>query len=63
MKNIHIHSTALIGEALRPLQGMVLSKENPKDIEVKYGEELYIGPYSIIGQGVVLGNKVTWLSL
>jgi UDP-3-O-[3-hydroxymyristoyl] glucosamine N-acyltransferase len=58
MKNINIHPTALIGEALRPLQGMVLSHENPKDIEVKYGEELYVGPYSIIGQGVILGNKV-----
>lgn len=58
MKKIDIHPTALLGQPIRPLQGMILSKENPSNTQVTYGQELYIGPYSIIGEGAVLGNKV-----
>lgn len=58
MKNIEIHPTAIIGQPIRPLQGMVLSKENPKTKNIIMEDELYIGPYSIIGEGVEFGNKV-----
>ena len=58
MKKINIHPTALIGQPIRPLQGMVLSQENPKEVNITYGAELYIGPYSIVGEGVVFGDKV-----
>lgn len=58
MKKIDIHTTAIIGQPIRPLQGMVLSRENPEIKEIVMGEELYIGPYTIIGEGVCFGNKV-----
>lgn len=58
MEKISIHPTALIGQPIRPLQGMVLSQENLKEAKVTYGTELYIGPYSIVGEGVVFGDKV-----
>lgn len=56
--NISIHPTSILGHPLRPLQGMVKSKLDPKDSQVSYGEELYIGPFCLIGEGVQLGNKV-----
>ncbi|MFR3529028.1 MAG: hypothetical protein ACLTTZ_00455 [Lachnospiraceae bacterium] len=55
---IEIHPTAIIGQPIRPLQGMILSKENPEIKEVTKGDDLYIGPYTIIGEGVCFGNKV-----
>lgn len=58
MKKIEIHPTAIIGQPIRPLQGMVISEENPPNKEIVMGEELYIGPYSIVGEGVEFGNKV-----
>ena len=58
MSKIDIHSTAIIGQPLRPLQGMIFSKENPKDITVKFSDNLYIGPYVVVGEGVKLGNNV-----
>ena len=58
MKKIEIHPTAIIGQPIRPLQGMVISEENPTNKEIVMGEELYIGPYSIVGEGVKFGNKV-----
>lgn len=57
-EKIQIHPTVIMGQPIRPLQGMVSSTENPSDLLIKYKEELYIGPYSIIGEGVTLGNKV-----
>ena len=58
MEKIIIHPTALIEQPLRPLQGMILSKENPVDTSIRYGSELYIGPYSVVGEGVIFGDKV-----
>ena len=47
MPKIEIHQTAIIGHALRPLQGMICSKENPMDPKVIIEGDLYIGPISI----------------
>lgn len=58
MKKIDIHKTAIIGQPIRPLQGMIQSKENPLILDVEYSENLFIGPYSIVGEGVYLGNNV-----
>lgn len=58
MKSIQIHQTAIMGQPIRPLQGMILSKENPIDLSIKHGDELYIGPYSIVGEGVTFENGV-----
>lgn len=58
MKGIEIHPTAIIGQPLRPLQGMVISKENPVEKNVIMEENIYIGPYSIVGEGAYLGNNV-----
>ena len=58
MPKIEIHQTAIIGHALRPLQGMICSKENPMDPKVIIEGDLYIGPYSVVGEGVCLGKNV-----
>lgn len=58
MKNLYIHPTALVKVPIRPLQGMVLSKENPINSDLMHGDNLYIGPYSIVGEGVILGDNV-----
>lgn len=58
MDKVKIHQSAIIEHPLRPLQGMVLSNQNPDVIDLVHGAELYIGPYSVVGEGVVLGNKV-----
>ena len=55
---IDIHDTAIIKYPLRPLQGMVISQCNPIDIEVKIMGNLHVGAYSVIGEGVVLGDNV-----
>lgn len=52
MGKVDIHKTAIFGQPLRPLQGMVLSLENPSDSKVIIDGDLYVGPYSIIGEGV-----------
>lgn len=41
MPKIEIHQTAIIGHALRPLQGMICSKENPMDPKVIIEGDLY----------------------
>ena len=58
MPKIEIHQTVIIGHALRPLQGMICSKENPMDPKVIIEGDLYIGPYSVVGEGVFLGKNV-----
>ncbi len=58
MSPIQIHQTALIGQPLRPLQGFRTSSRNPDDKVVKHEGNLYVGPYSVIGEGVDLGNNV-----
>lgn len=54
---IEIHNTVIINHPLRPLQGMVESDMNPNSKTSILGN-LYIGPYSVIGEGVTLGNNV-----
>lgn len=58
MKKKEIHPTVIWGQAMRPLQGMVDSKQNPINTTITVDGELYVGPYSIIGEGVHLGNNV-----
>ncbi len=58
MGKIEIDKTAILGQPLRPLQGMVLSLENPSNNKVIIEGNLYVGPYSIIGEGVHLADNV-----
>lgn len=55
---IDIHETAIIEYPLRPLQGMVKSQMDPEDKTVKMLGNVHVGAYSIIGEGVTLGNNV-----
>lgn len=58
MSPVNIHATALIGQPLRLLQGFRASLHDPDDKTVRYGDNLYVGPYSIIGEGVNLSDGV-----
>ena len=58
MNKVQIHPTAVIGHPLRPLQGMVKSEMDPINTEVVFVNEAYVGPFSLIGEGVKIGNKV-----
>lgn len=57
MANRFIHNTALLGEKSRFLQGCIPWDKEDKT-EIILPENCYIGAYSIIGQGVQMGDKV-----
>lgn len=58
MGKVEVHKTVIMKHPLRPLQGMVLSLENPYNSEVIIEGSLYVGPYSIIGEGVRLADGI-----
>ena len=58
MGKVEIDKTVILGQPLRPLQGMILSSENPSSREVVIEGSLFIGPYSVIGEGVHFADGV-----
>lgn len=53
-----IHETAILGIGYRFLQGCIDSTELSKQGQVMLPDNIYIGPYSIIGFNVKIGNGV-----
>ena len=53
-----IHSTALVGVELRPLQGMLKTQDIANYGPPVLADDVYIGPYCIIGLNVRLGKGV-----
>lgn len=53
-----IHPTALVGVGLRMLQGFQHSSISDNYGPVSFSENVYIGPYALIGENVTLGLDV-----
>lgn len=58
MPNKFIHPTAVVGERFRYLQGCVISQDVNKLGDIELPDEVYIGPFVLIGLNVQIGNKV-----
>ena len=53
----NIHSTAVVGNPLRWLQGCV-PPDSVEPATITLPESIYVGPFATIGEGVILGEGV-----
>lgn len=54
----YVHPTALVGEPMRPLQGMVWSEWDPPTRAPRLADPVYVGAFCIVGEGAELARGV-----